>query len=266
MEWALIIVVLLYVLAAVVAFKLLKSVVKALLWVGAVGIILVILLSFFVYKDVSDLRENWPVSQKLLLAEKDGKLVAGLVSSLSNAGVEPEFVTAEQLVSLQSSFNNKDFASMIGDNYKLLIMDVDSVLAEVKAEQFSFGEMNVSRGDVVSILESDDAFVVLVDRLMVDKSSDSKTRAQVEADVVKSAGSQEKVKAMAFGVLIAQLFSEKGPQAGLFVLKEFKSGGLVVYPETAVFKTIKFVPGFVIDSAGKIVEKRMKGVVGNGNS
>jgi hypothetical protein len=265
MEWALIIVVLLYVLAAVVAFKLLKSVVKALLWVGAVGVILVVILSFFVYKDVVDLRDNWPGSQKLLLAEKDGKLVAGLVSSFSN-NEEPVFVTAEQLVSLQSSFGVKDYKSMIGDNYKLLVMDVDSVLAEVKAEQFSFGEMNVSRGDVVSILESDDAFVVLVDKLMVDKSSDSKTRAQVEAEVMKSAGSQEKVKAMAFAVLVAQLFSEKGSGAGLFVLKEFKSGKLIIYPETSVFKTIKFVPGFVIDSAGKIVEKRMKGVVGNGNS
>lgn len=263
MDLAFVIVIILYVVAAFFAFRLIKGFVKAFLLLSFVGLVIVVLFSFFVYRDVVDLRDNWPNSSKLLLVQSEGKLVAGFVSSLSD-GEEPLFLGSGEINSLQSAFEVKNFSSMLGDNYKLLVLDLDSLVEDVEADNISFVMgLYVSKEDIVSILGSGDASGFLVDKVLLDKGLSADNRVLVEGEVLRVVGS-DKVKSRAFWALLSQLFKEKGSDAGSFVLKQYSSGKLIIYPETDVFKVVKFVPGFVFDSAAGV--KSGGEVVENGNN
>jgi hypothetical protein len=72
--------------------------------------------------------------------------------------------------------------------------------------------------------------------------------------MLKSKNTNAGEKAELFSTILAdEILSSKSP---LFFFSEFKDDNIVIYPETALFKTIKIIPlSFIKDVAGKIFDK-----------
>jgi|TARA_Y100000310_G_scaffold292645_1_gene321586 energy-coupling factor transporter transmembrane protein EcfT len=131
---------------------------------------------------------------------------------------ETNFLTNEQLEDYSSYLRNEDYEKILGDSYKLMIFDLDIIL---NLDEIEIWDEIVTNDYVISALKSD-----------VDSME----------------------KASLFGVVLANnILSSKNP---LFFFSEFKKGNIMVYPETALFKTVKIIPlPFIKDIGKKILYK-----------
>jgi|TARA_B100001971_G_scaffold101662_1_gene93729 energy-coupling factor transporter transmembrane protein EcfT len=131
---------------------------------------------------------------------------------------ETNFLTNEQLEDYSSYLRNEDYEKILGDSYKLMIFDLDIIL---NLDEIEIWDEIVTNDYVISALKSD-----------VDSME----------------------KASLFGVVLANnILSSKNP---LFFFSEFKKGNIMVYPETALFKTVKIIPlSFIKDIGKKILYK-----------
>jgi hypothetical protein len=156
---------------------------------------------FFVYKDMVDLRENFAVDAKKVVLVDFEEVLTGL-----QLNSEISYLTESELDTIKNQFKNKQYEAMLGDNYKLMIFDLD-IVQELDVEEIEFRDEIISKEEAISIL----------------KSSDDRTE-----------------RAELFGILLADhILNSKNP---LFFFSQYKKGNIIVYPETALFKTMKFIP------------------------
>lgn len=253
MDIGTIIILFLYIGGAVIIFKLFKSVAKAMFLVSLVGIILVAILSYFLYQDAMDLKENWPDSQKLLLLDVDGGVVAGVQATFT-AEVEPKMLDEDELETVQTSYAAGDLESVKGDNYKIIVMKFDPMISEIKEASVELGEFTLSKADAERVLRSEGAVEELTSIIIEREGIEQKD--EIAKKIDESLGSDAKVKAFMFGFLFQQLIEEKGTAMGLYLFKEYKKGNIMFYPETAIFRFMKYVPGFMLDKASGIVKSK----------
>ena len=135
-------------------------------------------------------------------------------------GQEVDFLADSQLRDYSSSLKNNDYEDILGNSYKLMVFDIDIIEhldKEIEIEGFK--------------ITTDEAAVTL-----------------------KSDTSSQEEKAALFSVILAdEILSTRNP---LLFFSEFKDGNIIIYPETALFKTVKIIPvSFIKDVGGKIFEK-----------
>jgi len=135
-------------------------------------------------------------------------------------GEDTELLTNTQLRDYSSSLRNKDYEDILGDSYKLMVFDI-------------------------SIIENLDKEIEI---------EDIKITTDEAAVTLKSDTSEPNEKASLFSVILAdEIITSKNP---LFFFSEFKDGNIIIYPETALFKTVKLIPlSFIRDVGEKIFEK-----------
>ncbi|MDP6265772.1 MAG: hypothetical protein QF584_03295 [Candidatus Woesearchaeota archaeon] len=127
----------------------------------------------------------------------------------------------KQLNDYSSYLRNNDYESILGDSYKLMVFDVD-IISKLDAE--------IELGD--KTITSDEAIVML-----------------------KSESNPE-MKAAVFSVILAdEILSSRNP---LFFFSGLKEGNIMIYPETALFKTIKLIPLSLIENVGKKIFEKGK--------
>lgn len=258
MDITTIIILILYVAGAVLAFKFLKSIAKAMMIVSLVGLLLIGGASYYVIKDARNFQENWEGSPKLMLLEVDGKLIAGMESTLS-AGDGPVMLAEDRIEVLQQSYDVNDHNSMLGENYKIFIMKLGPLMDEIEGESLDFGDYTLTKTQARRILSSDDALVEMVN-VAVDNGDIGEDRKEdLRLEIEKDIGTDTEVKALVFGILIQQISTEKGADTGLYLLTEYKKGNIIIYPETAMFKLIKYVPNFVLSKAGEMAKIKAGG-------
>lgn len=129
------------------------------------------------------------------------------------------FMTNSQLSEFSSYLEDEDYKKILGDSYKLMVFDVD-MMPDLD-EEIGIEGKTIARDQAISFLKSD-------------------------------ADSRE--KAALFGnILASNILSSSNP---LFFFSEFKKGNIIVYPETALFKTVKIIPvSFIKDIGKKMFEK-----------
>jgi hypothetical protein len=134
-------------------------------------------------------------------------------------GEDVNFLAASQLSEFSSYLKSEDYEKILGDSYKLMIFDVD-IMSDLD-EEIDIEDGTIARDEAISVLKSD-------------------------------ADSRE--KAALFSMILANnILSSRNP---LFFFSEFKRGSIVIYPETALFKTIKIIPlAFIKDVGKKMFEK-----------
>ena len=130
---------------------------------------------------------------------------------------DTNMMTNTQLNDYSSYLRTDDLDKILGDSYKLIIFDVD-IISNLDTEI-----------DFENGITTDEAITIL------------------------NTGSSEE-KAEVFSIILAdEILSSRNP---LFFLSEFKEGNIMIYPETALFKTIKFIPlSFIGDIGKKLFEK-----------
>ena len=135
-------------------------------------------------------------------------------------GQEVDFLTNSQLRDYSSSLKNNDYEDILGNSYKLMVFDIDII--EHLDKEIEIEGFKITTDEAAATLKSD------------------------------TSSSQE--KAALFSVILAdEILNTRNP---LLFFSEFKDGNIIIYPETALFKTVKIIPvSFIKDVGGKIFEK-----------
>ena len=133
---------------------------------------------------------------------------------------EVNFLTNEQISDFSSHLEDNAYEEILGESYKLMVFDL-KILNDLDVEEIETEEGTITKEEAIAFLKSN-------------------------ADAGE--------KAALFGVILAEdILSSRNP---LFFFSEFKKGNIVVYPETALFKTVKFIPvSFIKNTAKNIFEK-----------
>lgn len=187
-----------------------KKLFKLFFYVGIVLLIIIALNTFFIYRDIVDLRENFSSSEKKIILVDGSKILTGF---LFNGGVS--FLGGNQLDEYSTYLNNGDYEKILGDSYKLMIFDVD--IASNLGNEIDIGGRTILRDDAISILRSE-----------------------------KEISPREKA-ALFSSILSTNILTSQNP---LFFFSEFKKGNIRIYPETALFKMVKVAPTFIIKDIG----------------
>jgi hypothetical protein len=214
------------VVSAVLLFKLVKGIMQGLLLGGITVVVIIAISGGLIAKDVMDIQKNLNEEQNILLFSDSNKesIVSGVIvkglegftgtSSTNEVSDEIISLSEEKIQELDSYFATKNYAAMLGDNYKLIIVN-EAILSESLATNKS-----------------------LTEDLNIDVS-----KIDVKASLNYVEGSQKALSQVA----LLSLLTEGNP---LLPISEYKKGNIIVYPETTVFKIVKLFPTSLIKKTG----------------
>ena len=187
-------------LIAVFVWGIFKKLFKLMFYAGIIILLLMAANAYFIYRDFMDLRENFGQSSKEAMLVDGSKVITGIVLE----GGSFETLSDQQLDEISSGLKNKNYEEILGDNYKLMILDAD-IVDDLDNEVEVLGQ-TMSQKEIKKTLES---------------------------------GSSSEKAALFAALLSKEIIANKNP---LFFFSQFKDGNILIYPETALFKTVKLVP------------------------
>ena len=213
-----------------------KHVFRMIVPVGIVILLVIAATTFFIYRDIADLRDNLRDSTKKIIVVDNDKVLTGFVLR-SQVG----FLTDEQLEEFSAYLQDKDYSKVLGSSYRLMVFDI-GIISELGADAIDINGKTIAKGSAVSILKSEEPSAML------------KQHSINEDDLEISKNDMEdssRVKAALFAIILSdEVLSPKNP---LLLFSGFKDGSIIVYPETAVFKAANILPVSFIGSAGKTI-------------
>jgi hypothetical protein len=247
-----VIIIALLVVGAVIALYMIKSVLKAFFLILLVAVMLIVAASYFIYKDVNDLSRNWPSSDKLLLLESEGGAEAAVHAALLEE--TSAFVGDADFSAIKAAYSREDLKSVKGSSYKVIIFNLETIADETESQEIRMaGARLMSKSDAVRLLKSEDALQELA-QISAEQAAVIRLGDNLDSSQTKSA---------VFSLMLTQLFMEKGGDIMVYILAEYRDSRIMIYPETAVFRLINFLPDFIID---KVVNINQKEVDNDGNT
>ena len=203
-------------LVLVFVWGIFKKLFKLMFYIGIIILLLMAANAYFIYRDFMDLKENFgPLSKEVLLVD-GSEVITGIVLK----GDSFETLSNQQLNEISSRLKNKDYKGILGDNYKLMILDAN-IVGDLDNEVEVFGQ-TISQEEIKKILES---------------------------------GSSSEKAALFAALLSEEIIANKNP---LFFFSQFKDGNIIIYPETALFKTVKIIPIDLFKDAAESIFAKTK--------
>ena len=223
-------------------FKAIKSVIKTLMVMTAIVAIILILVFTFVYSDTSSFKKKFDTEPVVVLYEDHGKLLAGIrLESLS--GGNATFITGTELSNIQSSYIAGRYSDIQEENYKVFFM-LEEAFTEVEGP-ISADKQVYTKNFTLEIITSEDPLGTYIANQLGGEVSD-----QTKQNIASDLGLEDAtvLKSRMFGLLYNQMIEEKGIKH-LFI--QYKKETVDVYPESAFFKFIRWVP---VSFVGKFVD------------
>ena len=209
-----------YIVIGFIAWQILKKIIGVIITLSLFTLVLMSAFGFFVYRDIVDFKANLKNGNTIIMIE-DGAALSGFMV----AGEQGQILTSEQLLSASSQFENGTLKELRGSSYKLFILTPQFVEA-MDSPTFSLEDDPLSKEQVLAILRSSDAVATAAGYGISSNDLSGEIKAQ----------------------LLAQAF-EGGIQNPVFMIARVKDNTMKVYPETALFKGMKYIPLSFIKSA-----------------
>ena len=153
MSTTLIIGVILFIAIAIVIFKFVKSVTKAIFLVSSLVALIIIIFAAFLIIDIKDFKDNFSTKPNLFVFEKNGRIVAAMGGVLGEQEGTPDKISNQELNSINSNFQNNDMESALGNNYKMFMIK-EAVFDSI--DSVKLGEdSTLSKQQVMALLESE---------------------------------------------------------------------------------------------------------------
>ncbi|OIO63784.1 hypothetical protein AUJ83_00680 [Candidatus Woesearchaeota archaeon CG1_02_33_12] len=222
MDTGLIITIIIFVVVSIVILKIVTKLIKAVLMILIIAFLITSIFGFFTYQDSVELKNNLENELNLVLLQDNEKIVAGFVAT--DFEEEAEFLRISQVAEYQNSFKKQDYKKMLGDNYKMFIIEIKAF--DFDDEKVYFIGKRVSKNFLYSVLKSNDPINLYRIEIGINPSLDG------ISDPVE-------FKSQVFAVLFSEAIEKKGT---FFIFSEYKKKNIIVYPETAVFKFIGLIP------------------------
>lgn len=201
-----ILVVLLVAILIIFVLKLISGLMKAFIYTFIIFIIAAGLFSYFVYTDTKSLASGIANNDTLFLLKDKNELITGFTLSRLNIS-SVDSLGSVRLDDLNTYYSKKDYKKMLGDNYKMFMID-----RSVFPKDTSFDPDSV------------------IDYIKFQNKKES-----VISDIKES--SLPDPQAMAFSMLVIYSIRENPS----FLIDGYKSGNITIYPETFIFKIMKFM-------------------------
>ncbi len=206
------------------------------------GIVCVMIFGTLAYLDARELKQRFPVENKLFLLDLDQHLVAGYV--FGKDGQTPQYIRSFE--TYQHAYDEQDFGALLGDNYKLLLIKKE---AFESVYPIDFAGVNLTLEQAFQLLSTENPKKTYTDLLIQTLSSSNQAMAQAFVD--KAFKTEAEFKDQLFAVLFSKAILQEGP---IYLIREYREGNLLIYPETLAFKTIKKLP----DDLFQLVSEKIK--------
>ncbi len=217
-----IITIIIFIVAVIIIFKIVKTILKTIFVILIIGFLVTAMFGFFTYKDSVKLNEGLESQSKLMLLQDNEKIIAGFVAIDSEE--EAEFLTISKVAEYQNSFKKQEYKKMLGNNYKMLIIDLKAF--DLVDEKVSFNGKELSKNFLYSVLKSNDPISLYRSETGINPA-------------LNGISDHVEFKSQVFAVLFSEAIDQSGT---FFIFSEYKKQNIIVYPETAVFKFIRLIP------------------------
>lgn len=217
-----------------IIFKITKKVVKTIFFVSSIFTAVIIVSSIFLFADVNDFRSNYPTQESAYVLEKDGKLIAGLRVVMQEEP-KPDFFTREELNTYQTAYENNNLDTIKGDSYKLFIFKSEAfdTLDTIQVSDTT----EFTKQQMFSLLESETPGDDYIDLVVGETSQKQSIKNQMFASLDITEDTE--YKGTLFFILFGSAITQQGP---LFIFEQYQEENIIIYPQTILFKAIKYVP------------------------
>ncbi len=157
-------------------------------------------LTFAVYYDFKNFNENFYSSENIILLEKDGEYLAGGIYILNNT----DNILQESLD--PTNFNSKSYKEILGDNYKLIIINESFIIENIDDNTY-IKEYNLNKNDIIN-------------KISDFKNQDFETRTNI------------------FSILLYELLSKKG---STIFIDGYRDSEIIIYKEPFFLKFINII-------------------------
>src|SRR3989338_7720230 len=129
--------------------KHLKHIFRMLVPIAIVILLIVAATTFFIYKDIADLREKLKDStKKIILVDKNEVLTGFILKS------QVGFLTDEQIEEFSTDLQNKDYSRILGSSYRLMVFDI-GIINELGTDNMDINGKTITKSYAISVLRSD---------------------------------------------------------------------------------------------------------------
>jgi hypothetical protein len=203
-----------FLLVAGVILSLIKGVIRI---IFSILTIIMIVIGVSLVLDAKEFRERFLVEEKKMILVEENNVLAGF--TMMSAEEEPTFLTQEQVDAYSASLSTNNLNAILGNSYKLMIMDLD-VFEELEADMYDIQGHMFSRELIISIFKSDNP----------------QTLIEEELGATYDANDAE-IKGVFFGLLFNEVMTSP-----VYFLEKYKEKDISIYPETMIFKAIGYIP------------------------
>lgn len=215
--------------------------------IGLVFVIIISVFGFLALSDAKEFREKAAVEPNLFLLVDDGKLLAGAKDLMHNDN--PKQLTVSEMAEYQGFLDNKDYKALVGNNYKVIITTMPMFDSMPDSE---IPNTDLKNSDIISALKSGDVRGWFIDKTIEKTRIPDEQKELARKQLMNSIPEDAELRSNLFITLLGLKGQSEGP---LFLIKECRKDNIQVYPETTLFRFIKFAPQSAIDMA----ESRMAG-------
>lgn len=199
---------------------------------GALFLVLVVL-SLFLFVDISDFQDNFSSSTNLILLTSDNEVVTGFILD----GQEP--ILLNNMSHYADLYNRSRYAALLGEHYKVLFVEaqVFSDVEKVQISKYLFdGEF------VLETIRSENPMEMYAAKIAeLENADEDEVLEQIDA-LYTDAGQFR-------SLLFASVFSaSQQSQDPLIMVQHIQSGDIEIYPETITFRVMRYIPPALLEN------------------
>jgi hypothetical protein len=205
-----------------------------------------VLFGYFVIKDATEFTGNFGNSTSMFILEDN---VNGTETFLTGVTINPgskafDTMDKTKLKEVEDVYKSGRIDTLNGDYYKIFVVDFKA-FADLKIDTIEDNNINLSKEELRQVMLSKNAKKELAEIVAKQTGAD-------RDDVLDKLNfNDEEIKGYIFSYYLTTTFNPSN--MGKF-LAQLRNDDIQVYKETALFKAVKIIPTFLIDSVVKRTE------------
>lgn len=227
------------IIIAVIVFLITRKILKALGFILLILLMAFFLSSILVYKDMEDYKERFYTEEKLMLLKSNENYVAGFVITYPREKDSAVLMNNQNI----NHFRQIKEKEILGDSYKILTFEI-SAFEELKTVDFK--DIRLTKKEIIDLINSEDTFKDASEIILNEKYEDEE-KIKSELKNKYNINDESELRSLLFSSLVAESVEENS----LFLINKIKSKDIKVYPRTAMFIAISFIPESLFDVLNK---------------
>jgi len=208
-----------------------------------IGVIGSVLFGYMLYKDANDFKDNFANGTNLFIVKDTVNGTTTFLSGVAVNGLDKSYtpLPKSNLSAIYNLYKDGKLSDPGLQYYKIFVIDLKA-FDSVKSFNISDQNIDLDSSEIREVMLSDSARDKIAEITAL-KNNESKNVVLSELKL-----SDEEIKAY---ILSYYLASSLDPKNLLGFISQLKDGNIEVYPETMLFKAIKYIPSSIVDMAVK---------------